>query len=275
MNNLKNIQTLIILLFIPILAFAQNNSDFNTSGNKGKIFFYWGWNRSAYSNSDIAFTGNNYNFTLTNVVADDRQSPFEIKTHLNPARATIPQYNFRIGYFISDNYNISIGIDHMKYIVRQDQVVEIDGKIKNSGTQYDGTYSNEEIKITKDFLQFEHTDGLNYANISVRRFDEIYEFNNIRLNLTEGLGLGILYPRTNTTLLGNERYDEFHLAGYGLDATVGVNVSILKYLFIQTNLKGGFINMPDIRTTNSASDKANQHFYFSQFNIVFGATITI
>ena len=28
-----------------------------TKTNKGKIFFYWGWNRGYFSNSDIHFSG--------------------------------------------------------------------------------------------------------------------------------------------------------------------------------------------------------------------------
>ena len=163
----------------------------------------------------------------------------------------------------------------MKYVMRQDQTVIIDGEIHNSETIYDGSYSDDEIQLTEDFLKYEHTDGLNYANIEFRRFDEIYELYKIKISLTEGLGVGILYPKTNTTLLNKERYDEFHLAGYGIDAVVGVNFSFLKYFFIQSELKGGYINMPDIRTTNSESDKASQDFFFSQIMIVFGVAINI
>ena len=33
---------------------------------KGAIFLYWGWNRAIYSNSDVHFRGNGYDFTLHN-----------------------------------------------------------------------------------------------------------------------------------------------------------------------------------------------------------------
>ena len=267
--------TIVALFLTTISLFAQEKPDVEPKGNKGKIYFYWGWNRGSFSNSNISFSGSDYNFTLKDVVADDRQTSFDAQTYLLPGNATIPQYNFRIGYFITDNYNISFGIDHMKYVMRQEQTVVIDGEINNSGTIYDGAYSNDEIKLTDDFLQFEHTDGLNYANISFRRFDEIYELYKIKISLTEGIGVGILYPKTNTSLLNKERYDEFHLAGYGLDAVVGVNLSFLKYFFIQSEIKGGYINMPNIRTTNSESDKASQDFFFSQIMIVFGASISL
>jgi hypothetical protein len=56
------------------------------------------------------------------------------------------------------------------------------------------------IKITEKFLQFEHTDGLN-VNTEFSRHDDISSIFNItntdkiQVNLTEGVGLGLLYPK--------------------------------------------------------------------------------
>jgi hypothetical protein len=33
--------------------------------------------------------------------------------YINPVKMTIPQTNFRIGYFINDHYSIALGVDHM------------------------------------------------------------------------------------------------------------------------------------------------------------------
>jgi hypothetical protein len=43
----------------------------------------------------------------------------------------------------------------------------------------------------------------------------------IKFNLTEGVGVGLLYPKTNATLLGKERYDDFHVSGYGTSLKAG------------------------------------------------------
>ena len=40
-------------------------------------------------------------------------------------------------------------------------------------------------------------------------------------------------------------------------------------------MKGGYINMPNIRTTNFTSDRAKQSFFFTQFNWLFGMTFKI
>ena len=162
----------------------------------------------------------------------------------------------------------------MKYVMRNNQTVNIDGTI-NVGGDFDGTYDNDNIVLTEDFLLFEHTDGLNYVNVEVSRFDNLdnwlkFPVKNIDINLTEGVGIGVLYPKTNTTLLGKERYDEFHVSGYGISAHVGLNITFFKHFFIQSNVKVGYINMKDIRTTASTRDSASQHFTFFENMYVFG-----
>jgi hypothetical protein len=86
----------------------------------------------------------------------------------------------------------------------------------------------------------------------------------IKFNLTEGVGVGLLYPKTNATLLGKERYDDFHVSGYGTSLKAGLNLTFFKHFYIQGELKGGYINMQDIRTTQSIEDSASQDFFFPE-----------
>ncbi len=272
---MKSLSLIAILILAGHVALAQNESTIENTHQKGKLYFYWGWNRGWYSTSDIGFKGADYDFTLTNVIAKDRQTPFTLNDYLNPTLITIPQYNFRVGYFINDHYEISFGVDHMKYVVEQGQTVKISGYISDTETMYEGVYDNDEIIIEEGFLLFEHTDGLNYLNVEIRRFDNIFDLNKVKINLTEGFGIGALMPKTNATLLNNERHDDFHLAGWGMDAVVGINITFYDVFFIQSELKGGFISMPDIRTTMYSADRASQNFFFSQLNIVFGVIINL
>jgi hypothetical protein len=184
---------------------------------------------------------------------------------------TIPQYNLRLGYFFMDKYEVSIGSDHMKYVMKNFQTVKMDGSIANSGTVYDGIYANQNQYLDTSFLKFEHTDGLNYLNVEVRRNDDLVNVKHFNLSAFYGAGIGVLMPRTNTTLLNFKRYDQFHLAGYGLGLVGGIKFNFFKYFFIQFEAKYGFIHMPDIRTTEFKADRAKQHFFFMQYNGVFGA----
>lgn len=255
-----------------------------TAHNKGKMFIYWGGNRESFSKSDIHFQGPDYDFTLNNVQASDKPKGWSID-YINPARMTIPQTNLRIGYFINDHYNIAIGVDHMKYVMNQNQIASISGVVGNSYPDHAGVYlpsGNSTIDLSDGtFLKFEHTDGLNYVHTEFSRVDDISKLfgvgntDTFQLNITEGVGTGVLYPKTNATLLGKERHDDFHISGFGVSAKVGLNFTFFKHYFLQTELKGGYINMNDIRTTSSPSDRASQHFLFLQRIVAFGGIFNI
>ena len=147
------------------------------NSRKGQFFASWGWNRDSYSKSDITFSGDNYNFTLNDVKADDKPNPFGIK-FLSPGDLTLPQTNYRLGYFIKGNYNVILGVDHMKYVMRENQNVTINGAINVGDYTYeentynhDGQYEGNGINLSTDFIKFEHTDGLNYIFGGINRFD--------------------------------------------------------------------------------------------------------
>ena len=56
---------------------------------------------------------------------------------------------------------------------------------------------------------------------------------------------------------------------------MGLNITIFKYFYLQGELKGGYINMPDIRTTYDPSDRASQKFFFFQRILAFGGIFRI
>lgn len=279
---------LFLVFCIVLFTFGLNAQNLDaktyTSSNKGKFFVSWGGNRASFTNSDITFKGNDYNFTLADVKSHDRPKGFHVD-YINPARMTIPQTNAKIGYFINDNYTVALGLDHMKYVMTQNQTVNIDGSISLPETEpggvFNGTYTNEPIQLTDDFLTFEHTDGLNYIYGEFSRFDDISSLFKIKntdvfqVNITEGIGVGLLYPKTNTTLLSKERYDDFHLSGYGFSLSVGLHLNFFKYFYLRGDLKGGFIDMNNIKTTQNPADSASQSFYYFQRVISVGGIFGI
>lgn len=276
---------LITLFFVSTFCFSQDSLQTKyTAHNKGKFFVYWGGNRESYSKSDISFSGNGYDFTVENATASDKPKGWHID-YFNPARMTIPQTNFRLGYFISDKYAVSVGVDHMKYVMNQNQTAKINGYINlpnnDPAAIYNGIYTGNPKVLTEDFLTFEHTDGLNYVNLEVARYDDLSKYigllntDKFQINLLEGIGAGVLYPKTNAKVLSKTRYDDFHISGYGLSAKVGLNFTFFKHFFLQTELKGGFIEMNDAKTTFDDADKARHHFWFLQRIITVGGIFRI
>ncbi|NDP27311.1 MAG: hypothetical protein GZ087_07800 [Flavobacterium sp.] len=270
------------ILFIVFSTFAQNDSikkERYTDHNKGKFTIAWGGNREVFSHSDIHFVGNDYNFVVQNAVAHDKPKGWS-SDYITPGAMTTPQTNFKLGYFITDKYSLSIGEDHMKYVMTQNQTANVTGVI-DGNPPFNGGYANAPTIMTEEFLMFEHTDGLNYIYTELARQDDISSWFGIKntdkfqVNINEGFGFGLLYPKTNTTLMGKERHDDFHISGYGTSLKGGINLTIFKYFTIEGDVKGGYINMPDIRTTKSTADHASQDFFFAETIISFGGTIKI
>ncbi len=240
-----------------------NNTENSSFLKKGKMFAFFGWNRAWYSNSDINFSGNGYKFQLSDVSAQDRPTKFGI-TYFDPHWFTATQYNFRIGYFIKNNLALVLGIDHMKYVMDQNQTVNFSGTI--SDPVYAGMIQNGQVDLSDSkFLTFEHTDGLNYENLGVEKYGSIMTKKNIELLWSYGAGIGVMFPKSNVKLFGNERSDRFHIAGMGTDARASLNLIIAKHWMLRLEGKAGYINMWDIKTTlNNKPDKARQDFVFGQ-----------
>lgn len=278
-TSLKYFLGCIAFIFSSIL-FAQDIDVIKyTASNKGKFFVSWGGNRESFSKSDINFKGDNYNFTIKNAIAKDKPKGWHVD-YINPSRLTIPQTNAKIGYFISEKYSVALGLDHMKYVMQNNINRVVNGVINlpetDSGSLHNGIYNNKNTFLTGNFAKFEHTDGLNYIHTEFSRHDDISNLFNLKnidkfqITISEGIAAGILLPRTNSTLLDKERYDQFHLSGYGASIRAGLNFTFYKHFFVQLDLKGGYINMNNIRTTTNTSDSASQHFTFLQRIVAFG-----
>ncbi len=270
---MKNIFVLLLLIgFSSTSLKGQQQEENSRVFKKGSFLVFWGWNNAKYSKSDIHFKGDGYDFQLDNVVANDRQTKFDWGTYFNPGNITIPQVNYRITYFPKDNFGITLGMDHMKYVMDQNQTVNLKGYINDP--KYAGMVNNGEVDLNSgEFLTFEHTDGLNYINIGAQKYHNVLNKKHIAIFASYGGGLGALLPKSNVMLMGNERSDRFHLAGFGLDARAALSVVIIKHIVLQAEGKLGYINMPDIKTTlNNKQDKASQDFVYAQFNFGIGYT---
>lgn len=235
---------------------------------KGQWYGYWGWNRAQYSDSDIHFTGDDHDFTLHNTSAKDRQNTVSgasiINRYLNPMNLTIPQYNYRVGYFVADNWSFSLGFDHMKYVVEQGQVVGMTGTISTPGFEKTNP-SREQKVLTEDFMNFEHTDGLNMIALETEYFHSLWNYGNeFDFALLAGAGIGAMIPKTNVKMMNYKRNDEWHLSGYATTLKAGFELTFFHNWFFRGVAKFGYTNLGDVLTTSEGGTAA-QSFYFEEY----------
>ena len=257
------------------------NKNKRSFSRKGNFYGLWGYNNSWYKKSDIHFSGPGYNFVLKDVVAHDRQSPYKLK-YLAPANISIPQYNLRLGYFIKDNYSISIGWDHMKYVMDIPQKVKVSGYIDDEISDpnnpiltggYAGVYENYLLEVKEDMLTFEHTDGYNYASVEIERYDDIWVSKSQLRTLTmeTGFGAGLIIPRSDVRFFGEGKNHMWNVAGYGASVKVGLKFYMNKGLFLQYTSKLGTSNLTTIRTTGrNKFDNASQKISYIENFLAIG-----
>ena len=238
-----------------------------------RIWMSWGYNRAWFGKSDVHFKGPGYDFTVDKLIARDRPAPFSWKLYFNPNTSSIPQYNWHLGFFIKKRFFVTAGMDHMKYVMVPDQLANVSGTIDASkSTKYQGEYNASSMKMSEDFLRFEHTNGLNLVSIDGGYLAPIFrtEKDIIRINANVGFGIGMLICKTDVKVLDYGLDNRFHLSGMSIHASAGLRVDVWKYFFVASEFKGGFISLPNVLIHNNKTDLANQHFTFLQYQITAG-----
>ncbi len=256
-----------IVLMLFVLLFTIQTTAQTTTFAKGKMYIDWGWNRAAYTNSTLQMKGNDYDLTLHKLKANDRLTPISYYNYLKIDRITIPQTNFRFGYFIKNNIAVVVAVDHMKYVMNQNQIANVEGQITRDGS-FKKTY-NGPMQLTTDFLTFEHTDGLNYINVGLEKYKTLLnnKKNNINISYSYGASAGIMLPKTNVKFLDYERTDRFHVSGFGLAAKNAIQFLFFNHFIIKMEGSVGFIDMPNIILHKTGiNGKGKQNFAFAQLN---------
>lgn len=249
------------IFMLGLSGTAQNNTIFNS---KGMFYISWGYNREAYTNSDIHFKNtetDNYDFVLVNAPAHDKAGFNDgLKDFLNND-LTIPQYNLHIGYMFHDNHDLGIELswDHLKYVVNDNATMHITGQIR-------GNRIDKDTFVTPDFIHLQHTNGNNYLMLNLVKRRMLYTSKNISLDLSGKVGAGPLVSYSISTILGNHNSGRFRIHGYVIGTSLCSRLSLYKYLFIQPSFQFAFADYLSTELGADAVGRATH--YFSSFTFM-------
>lgn len=219
------------------------------------MYIQWGYNAEWYTHSNIHFKMfNGNNFTLHQAKAHDKPDFDAILK--KPGEISIPQYNYRIGFYLNEKHtrSIEINFDHIKYVVTDGQKVHVTGIIDNLKIDADS------ILNPQTFLHLEHTDGGNLLHINyVQQSSLLKTTDGTRplLNFIAKAGAGINIPRTDFTWRGDRLNNYFHVAGYNISAEAGLRFYLFKKLFIEATAKTGYVRYVNA-IANTTAQKGNR-----------------
>lgn len=257
---------LFLLFLIPSIFSGQ------VEPKKGSYYAVWGYNRSWYSNSDIHFSGEGYDFTLWDTPATDKPEKFKTNIYLNPLKFTIPQFNFRAGYHLSDKYALSLGWDHMKYYMKENIFVNVTGYLDEEvHDYYSFDLDNEPFFLARNFMEYEHSDGFNYVRLNLDRYDKIFSKGKFQLDWISGIGFGTALTWSDFSW-GSTRYrNVLHLSGLNISLNTGPELQFKNHIFLNSTFMAGQSWLFDVAIRHKEPEhKAHQNFQFYQYYIVLG-----
>ncbi len=265
----------ILFLSTHFLSFSQKDSIIK---KKKSLYFTWGYTKAWYTKSTIHFkdlsnkyhpeTGNYnyYDFTVHNAVAHDRPDYKKIKDVIN---ITIPQFVFRIGYTINNKWDAELNYDHTKYVVDDWQEVYVTGQV--FGKKIDG----DSILNPDKFLHFEHTDGANFWMFNaVRKWSFFKPSKKFNALLVLKPGVGIVYPRTDVTMFGENLNNDWHISGWIVGVESGLRLEFLKRGFFEFVGKGAYANYVKALLLGKGNGSANHKFWVCQLTATAGIKIS-
>lgn len=272
---------LVLAMLVSLVSFSQGRKR-HVTNEKGAIYISWGYNRSAYTKSDIRFQGQGYNFNLQYSKARDNQSSLNSGDY-SLTSLSVPQYNFKVGYYYKNKWSIALGIDHMKYIfIDQNKVVASGSLSYSNQSAYLGNHIaygsaillSKNITTARDSFHFENSQGLNYIHAELGLAENIYTVDkkgDFKLMSNVGVGAGCLLSYTSLYYNRVQNPITRSLSGYGLSAFAGLRFEVFKRVYLYTNLSVGFLHKVHEKT--SIVDQVayvTQYFGYSQIEAGLG-----
>jgi hypothetical protein len=262
----------IALKMLPILAMVCSTSFAQDAPQKkhrhGSWYVSWGYNQEWYTKSTIyvkqAELGNDYQ--LVDAKAHDHMG-WNNKSIFKQA-ITIPQYNYRIGYYFNEKQDmgIELNFDHTKYILTDGQTV-----------QWKGTYGNKpvdqniEFSEAKGFYYFLNN-GANFFLFNfVKRF-QVWQCPGraVRFDFLGKAGIGPVVPHVENKLFGEANDPHFQIGGWNTGLETAIRATVMKYGFIEVAQKVDYARYSGMRI-----NKGTIHQAFGTYELMLTAGFTL
>ena len=237
-----------VIVALPAMLQAQKKE------RKGEFYFSWGYNKEWYTRSNVKVDqpslGNQY--TLRNVRSHDHPGWDE---GLFSIPISIPQYNYRIGYFFNKKKGLAfeINFDHTKHIIQDGQDVRITGKL--NGRQVDST-----VNFSKgNGFYYYLNNGANFLLFNIVKRWNWYESRNHNLKV-DGLGkagIGPVIPHVENSFFGQKNDDGFQLGGWNAGVEYAVRGTFYKHVYLEFANKLDYASYSNLKVYNGT---AKQNF---------------
>ena len=240
---------IVVLIIIPVTTNAQQK----TKERKGEFYFSWGYNKEWYTRSDVKVNqpALNNNYTLKSVQSHDRPGWDE---GLLSIPLSIPQYNYRFGYFFNRKKGVAfeINFDHTKHIIQNNQQVTIEGRL--GGRQVDTSVNFSDANGFYYFLN----NGANFLLFNIVKRWHWYESKNgqFAIDALGKAGIGPLIPHVENSFFGQANNPGFQLGGWNMGIEAAVRATFIKHIFLEFSNKLDYARYANLKVYQGTAKQA-------------------
>jgi hypothetical protein len=262
---MKKGMLVILFSFQIIVSLAQKKE------RKGEFYFSWGYNKDFYTNSNIYVNqpALNNNFVFKNTVLVDHPGWDE---GLFNTPLSIPQYNYRFGYFFDKNkdWAFEINFDHAKALIKDNQTVHLVGTYNGAAVDSSFIFSKLGEGVSKNYYYLNNGANFLLFNIVKRDRFKTLSTKNIAIDGLAKFGIGPLIPHVQNSLFGKENISKFQFGGWNTGVEYALRSTFHNKLFLEFS---GKLDYAAYYNLNVYQGLARQNFGTLEFILSLGYNI--
>lgn len=234
----------------------------------GSIYASWGYNTEWYTPStvhvDQPSLGNKYD--LVQVNAHDHKG-WDMR--LLSQQPTIPQYNYRLGYYFNEKQDLAfeINFDHTKYIISDGQYVQLKGTLNNVPTYNPALMFSEQ----NGFFYYLNN-GANFLLFNIVKRMGLYRAasNNFAVDLMGKAGIGPVIPHVENSFFGDKNDPHFQIGGWNAGLETAVRATFCRYVYLELSDKVDYARYSNLKIYKGT---VHQNFGTCEFILSLGVTL--
>jgi hypothetical protein len=216
----------ITVLLNSVIVIAQKTE------RKGEFYISWGYNKAYYTNSNVTINqpSLNNNFTFNQVKLVDKPGWNEA---LFTMALSIPQYNYRIGYFFDKDWAFEINFDHTKALFKDNQTVHMVGTYGGRPVDSSFVFSKTGTGTSKNYYYLNNGANFLLFNIVKRKRFSNLSSPSIQLDGLAKVGIGPLIPHVENSLFGQKNEQKFQFGGWNTGVEYALRSTFKKHLYLE------------------------------------------
>lgn len=240
---------LVLAMVLPVLTQAQTKK----KEKKGEFYFSWGYNKEWYTHSDVTVSQPELQtkYTMKSVHSHDHigwdEGIFSIPI-------SIPQYNYRIGYFFNrkKGWAFEINFDHTKHIIQDGQQIEVKGML--NGRPVDSTIN---FSKTNGFYYYLNN-GANFLLFNIVKRWNWWEAKNswFKLDALAKAGVGPVIPHVENSLFGQHNDAGFQLGGWNMGFEGALRGTFWKHVYLEFANKLDYASYSGLKVYKGTASQA-------------------